>query len=470
MSDELWRRDAVELAALIRDQAVTSTEVVTAHLERIEAVNPTVNAIVRVLAEHALDEAAAADRAVAKGERLGPLHGVPMTVKENIDVAGFPTTNSLPAFADATAAVDAPVVERMRAAGAIPIGRTNMPDLGLRVTTDSTLHGVTRNPWDLARTAGGSSGGEGASLATGMSAIGLGNDIGGSLRNPAHCCGIASIKPTLGVVPWADTLPFEDSGMSSQLMLVQGVMARRVADVRTGFLAVAGPHPRDPKALPVTLADVPPGRVRPRVAVLAEPPGGATHPGVAAAVRAAADVLAQAGHIVVEAVPPDYERAVEVWGRVLAGDLTVQLALLEAVMGEAGYAFLELSRDRVPETDLTEWTVALTARHELQRHWQQWHADHDVLLSPVWTQPAFVEGLDVASADGANAVLEMIRPVTPMNLLGLPAAVVPVGMVDGLPVGVQVSGWQFSDLRCLTVAAAIEAQLGLATPIDPAGA
>jgi amidase len=467
MSDELWRLDAVELAALIRNREVSSTEVITAHLERIDAVNPAINAVVRVLGEHALDGAAAADRAISKGEPLGPLHGVPMTVKENIDVVGFPTTNSLPAFAEATAAVDAPVVERMRAAGAIPIGRTNMPDLGLRVTTDSTLHGVTRNPWDLSRTVGGSSGGEGAALATGMSPIGLGNDIGGSLRNPAHCCGIASIKPTVGVIPWADTLPFEDSGMSSQLMLVQGVMARRIADVRAGFLAVAGPHPRDPKALPVTITDADPGQ-RLRVAVLAEPPGGSTHPGVAAAVREAGRVLAAAGHTVVEAVPPEYERAVEVWGAVLAGDLTVQLPLLAAVMGEAGFAFLELSRDRIPETDLTGWTIAMTIRHELLRQWHAWHAEHDVLLSPVWTQPAFAEGLDVSSADGARAVLELMRPVTPMNLLGLPAAVTPAGMVEGLPVGVQVSGWQFTDLRCLTVAAQIEAVLGLPTPIDPA--
>ena len=137
-----WR-DAVELAALIRGRDVSSTEVVEAHLRRIEAVNPTINAIVRVLAEHALDGAAAADRAVAKGEHLGPLHGVPITVKENIDVVGFPTTNSLPVFADATATVDAPVVERLRAAGAIPIGRTNMPDLGYRVTTDSTERGIS---------------------------------------------------------------------------------------------------------------------------------------------------------------------------------------------------------------------------------------------------------------------------------------------------------------------------------------
>jgi amidase len=468
MSTELWRNDALELARLIRTKQVTSTEVVEAHLRRIEQVNPTVNAIVRVLADQALDGAAAADRAVAAGHPLGPLHGVPLTVKENIDLVGTPTTNSLRAFADAVVQVDAPVVERMRAAGAIPIGRTNMPDLGLRVTTDSSLHGITRNPWDLTRTAGGSSGGEGASLASGMSAIGLGNDIGGSLRNPAHCCGIASIKPTVGLVPNADTLPFEDAGMSSQLMLVQGVMARRVADVRAGLLAVAGPHPRDPQALRVTPIDLEPGQLL-RVAVLAEPPGGPTHPGVAAAVRAAGAALAAAGHHVVETTPPDYERAIDLWGMVLAGDLTVQLPLLQAVMGEAGYAFLELARDRVPETDLVGWTTALTSRRSVLRSWQRWHEEHDVLLSPVWTQPAFTEGLDISSGDGANEVLDLLRPVTPMNLLGLPAAVVPAGLADDLPVGVQVSGWSFTDLRCLAVASQIEEALGLPTPIDPRG-
>ncbi len=466
MTDDLWRLDAIEQATMVRRREVSSRELVQAHLDRIEQVNPAVNAIVRVLAESALAGADAADRAVAGGNPLGPLHGVPMTVKENLDLIGTPTTNSLVAFADAVVAVDAPVVERMRAAGAIPIGRTNLPDLGLRVTTDSSLHGITRNPWDPTRTAGGSSGGEAAALATGMSPIGLGNDIGGSLRNPAHCCGIASIKPTVGVIPSADTLPFEDGGMSSQLMLVQGVMARRVADVRAGLVVVAGPHPRDPGALPVVLADGPAG-VRRRIAVTAEPPGGSTHPSVAAVVRAAADVLSDAGHDVVEATPPDYEQAIELWGLVLAGDLTVQLPLIEAVMGAAGVRFLELARQRVPDTDLTGWTTALTARHGVLRRWREWHRSHELLLSPVWTQPAFVEGLDVRDLDGANAVLELIRPVTPMNLLGLPAAAVPAGMADGLPVGVQVSGWRFDDLRCLDVAAEIESALGLPTPIDP---
>jgi amidase len=198
---ELWRKGAVELAKLISDREVSSREVVQAHLDRVEAVNPHLNAIVRLLPDEALAAADAADRAVADGSALGPLHGVPFTVKENIDLAGTPTTQAVPALAEAVAPVDAPQVERLRAAGMIPLGRTNLPDFGLRVHTDSALHGLTRNPWNPERTAGGSSGGEAAALATGMSPLGLGNDLGGSLRNPAHCCGIASIKPSAPARP-----------------------------------------------------------------------------------------------------------------------------------------------------------------------------------------------------------------------------------------------------------------------------
>ena len=200
----------------------------------MEAVNGDLNAIVALLGDEAEKAADAADQAVADGVPLGPLHGVPISVKENIDVAGWPTTHGVPAFAEAVVPLDAPVVERMRAAGAIPFARTNMPDFGLRVHTDSTLRGLTRNPWRPDVTAGGSSGGEASALASGMSPLGLGNDLGGSLRNPAHCCGIASIKPTTGVVPHASCLPPEDPLIMFQLMAVEGVMARRVADVRAG--------------------------------------------------------------------------------------------------------------------------------------------------------------------------------------------------------------------------------------------
>ena len=206
MTGELWQQSASGLAAMIASRRATSRAVVEAHLARIAVANPAVNAIVTVLADSALIAADAADAAVAAGGALGPLHGVPFTVKANVDLVGCPTTHGVPAFAQAFPDQDAPVVERMKAAGAIPIGRTNMPDMGLRVHTDSALYGLTRNPFDPGRTTGGSSGGEGAALATGMSPIGLGNDIGGSLRNPAFACGIASLKPGLGRIPWASAI------------------------------------------------------------------------------------------------------------------------------------------------------------------------------------------------------------------------------------------------------------------------
>jgi amidase len=465
---ELWRKGAVELAALIRDREVSSREVIQAHLDRIEAVNPHLNAIVRLLADQALAAADAADRAVADGASLGPLHGVPCTVKENIDLAGTPTTQAVPALAEAVAPVDAPQVERLRAAGAIPLGRTNLPDFGLRVHTDSALHGLTRNPWNPQRTPGGSSGGEAAALATGMSPLGLGNDLGGSLRNPAHCCGVASIKPSTGAVPAATVIPPEDYNISFQLMAVEGVMARRVADVRAGFTAIAGQHPRDPLSVPAVFTDLDPNtRERPAVAVLAEPPGGSTHPEVAAAVRRAADALADDGFKVTEAVPPDYEQAIELWSTILTADLTVIKPLLDQFMGPGGRQFLDYALDYLPELDVAGWATAHTARHGLARRWSLWYQEYPVLLSPVWTQPAFPLDFDIASLDNAIATLELMRPVLPANLLGTPAAVVPAGMADGLPVGVQVMGGKYTELRCLAVAEAIEQRLGPLTPIDP---
>src|SRR5258706_6923595 len=272
MMSEIWQLSASELAQRIADRKLSSAEVVDAHLARIEAVNPSLNAVVRVLADDARAAAVLADKKLAAGEAIGPLHGVPFTVKENIDMAGLPTTWGVPALAKAVVPVDAPVVERMRAAGAIPIARTNLPDMALRIHTDSSLHGLTRNPWHPGRTAGGSSGGEAAALAAGMSAIGLGNDIGGSLRNPAGACGIASIRPTIGRVPDAGFVPAEDNLLAVQLMNVQGPMARRVADVRAALTVLAGAHPRDPWSVTVPF-DVPVAAPI-RVALVAEPPGG----------------------------------------------------------------------------------------------------------------------------------------------------------------------------------------------------
>ena len=466
MGDELWRLGALQLAEGIRTRRFSSREVVQAHLDRISQVNGHVNAVVKVLAESALVAADAADAAVQGGSRLGAFHGVPFTVKENIDIAGQPTTSGVPIFAAAIAPETAPVVERMLAAGAIPLGRTNLPDMGLRIHTDSTLYGRTKNPWDAERTAGGSSGGEAAALATGMSPIGLGNDIGGSLRNPAHACGIVSIKPSRGVVPDTQAFPSPDRSLSSQVMLNQGVMARTVADVRAGLQTVAGHDPRDPVSVPARLTDLAPGE-RLRVAVLAEPPGGSTHPGVAAAVRAAADALADAGHDVVEAVPPDYELSFLLWAAMLFTELHDIRDQIDLVMGEGGKALIANALDKFPKMSSLEYYMVHAQRDGVARKWGMWFRDHPVLLSPTWSQPAFVADWDISGEEGSMGTLELMRPVLPGNLLGLPCAVVPGGMADGLPVGVQVIGDRYTDLRVLSVAQQVEDALGIITPIDP---
>src|SRR5258706_541194 len=310
---EIWQLSASELAQHIARRQLSSVEVVDAHLARMDEVKPALNALVRVLADEARAGAALADKKLAAGEAIGPLHGVPFTVKKTIDRPGRPTTWGVPALAKAVVPADAPVVERMRAAGAIPIARTNLPDMALRVHTFSSLHGLTRNPWHPGRTAGGSSGGEAAALASGMSPIGLGNDIGGSLRNPANACGIASIRPSAGRVPDAGYVPAEDRLLAVQLMTGRGPMARRVADVRLGLRVLMGAHPRDPWSIDAPF-DGPP-RARPvRVAVLPEPPGGSTDPKVAATVRRAAQALADVGYVVDRSLPAALRRRGELLG------------------------------------------------------------------------------------------------------------------------------------------------------------
>jgi amidase len=465
MTTELWQRGALELAAMIAAGSTTSVEVLDAHLTRVDQVNGHLNAVVRLLTDEARSAAEAADAAVAAGAQLGPFHGVPISVKENIDLTGTPTTQGLTFLADAIADRDAPVVERMRAAGAIPFARTNLPDLGLRIHTDSQLHGLTRNPWNPGVTAGGSSGGEASALASGMSPFGIGNDIGGSLRNPAHCCGVASIKPTTGVVPMATVIPPLDRMLSSQLMLAEGPMARRIADVRAGLEIMAGMDHRDPNSLPVTLRT--PTLDRPlRVAVLADPPGGTTDPGIAAVIRSAGEHLVSAGHQVTEATPPQYEESLQVWAALLMADLRTQRELLDMVLGEPGRLILDNLETQVPPMDAAAVLNIHPMRFAIMRAWSEFFTEFDLVISPTWAHRAFAHGADL-DPTFADMLLETFRPVLPANLLGLPAAVVPGGVVDGLPVGVQVIGERFSDFICLQAAEHIEAAVGTITPINP---
>lgn len=466
---ELWQESATSLARKIAEREVTSTQVIDAHLARIAAVNPQVNAVVRVLAGPAREAAARADAEVEGGAALGPLHGVPFTVKENIDVAGLPTTWGVPLLAGAVPPLDAPVVERMRAAGAIPIARTNLPDMGLRIATESTLHGITRNPWNSERTAGGSSGGDAAALATGMTPIGLGNDFGGSLRNPANACGIASIKPSLGRVPHAGMVPVEDQMLATQMMLVQGPMARTVADLRLVLKVLIGAHPRDP--LSVNAPFVGPSSARPlRIAVLPVPPGGSCDEAIAGVTRRAADALANAGYDVVEACPPRYEEALAAWSQLAAADMSSVLDRMLPLMGRDGQTVLKRMVRHAAAPDTLAGLSALMARHNaIARAWSLFMAEHPLLLTPTWTQLPFPHGFDAASDESAQATMTMARPVLPANLLGLPCACVPAGRdpATGLPIGVLLTGQRMREDLCLDAAEVVERQCGFTTPIDP---
>lgn len=464
--DALWRHSAAALAALVADKEVSPVEVIEAHLTRIAEVNPAVNAIVELLDAEARTAAKAAETAVIKGDGLGPMHGVPVTIKVNIDVAGHPTDEGVPALAGAMPSADAPITARLRAAGAIPIGRTNMPDLGLRIHTDSSLHGLTRNPWDTRVTVGGSSGGEAAAIATGMSPAGIGNDIGGSLRNPAHCCGIASVKPTSGLVPWVRSTPPLDQPLSFQEMAVNGVMARHVEDLDLVLGCITGPHPDDPRAIPSR--PVEPGRDAMSIALLPTPPGGTTDPGVADVVTAVGTALASAGHHVEEVVPPGYEDGIQMWGDWLLSDLRPMKDVLNGLMGQDAIRFLDLLYQYYPPLDAVALADLFVRRQQLARGWSRFLTEYDVIVAPVWTMPAFDVGLDIRDDAGAAAALELLRPVMHANLLGLPVVTVPGGTADGLPVGVQVMARWFAESVCQRVAADIERCVGLFTPIDPA--
>jgi len=460
---ELWRLSAMELAGAIRSREVSSQEVVEAHLRRIEAVNPRVNAVPVVLADEALEAAKAADRRVAAGVELPGFHGVPFTVKSNLDVAGTATTHGLRAMAEAYPKLDAPVVERMKAAGAIPIGRSNMPDFAISWHTQSELYGATVNPWDASRTPGASSGGEGVALATGMSPMGLGNDTLGSLRWPAQCCGVAVLKPTLGRIPDATTVEASIVPIGLQLAAVNGPLARRVADLRAAFQVLAGPTWRDPWSVPAPLTGPRPPRPI-RVAVVLDPAGRGTARQVQDGVRKAASALTDAGYAVEEVEPPSIEAAAKCLLDML--DLQTGWNLFPLPVGDGAKRWIAAFLEVLGEPEPLANALSFVTRHSLLRAWGEFQETHPLILAPVGTDLPFKVGADRTPAGVADN-LRVMRMVMAVNALGLPAVAVPVGVEEGLPQVVQLISPRHRDDLCLDAAEALEEQHGVITPIDP---
>ncbi|MCE7929552.1 MAG: indole acetimide hydrolase [Chloroflexi bacterium CFX7] len=465
MTDDLWRLGVADLADAIRARRVTGREVVQAHLDRIAQVNGAVNAVTVVLAEQALAAADEADRAAASGRSLGPLHGVPFTVKENIDLVGSATTNGLTLGEALLPPVDSPHIAQLKAAGAIPIARTNMPDVGLRWHTGNALRGETLNPWNADLTPGGSSGGDAAALATGMTPLGMGNDVGGSLRWPSQCCGTAAIRPTLGRVPEHLSLSAGDRPMSIQLMAVEGPMARHVRDLALALSCMTGRDSRDPWWTPVPLR----GEGAPRrVAVTLDPASAGIHPDVEAGVLRAADALRDAGYEVCEIDPPRVADARETWFVLLFAEIAEMLwPSLELVLAEPGKRFLELAMASGPRPGLLEYMQAFATRLTIAREWARFLEQYPLVLGPVSTQQPFVAGWDISGAHAPRELFGSLSLVVTVNLLGLPSLALPVGVANGLPQGVQLIGDRYREDLRLAAGQSIEERLGVFTPVEP---
>jgi amidase len=460
---ELWRMSATELAGVIRSRQVSAWEVVEAHLRRLDAVNPALNAIVIRLDEQALAAADAADRMAGTGADLAPLHGVPFTIKECFDLAGTPTTHGAKLWADAYPSQDAPDVARLKAAGAIPIGRTNLATITVRWHCQSELWGHTVSPWDATRTPGASSGGDAVAVATGMTPLGLGGDGLGSLRWPAQCCGITTLKPTFGRIPAAGEMT-----IGEQLLVVDGPLARRVADLRAAFAVLAGPDWRDPRTVPAPLSGPPlPGPVRvAAVADPADPAGHGTAPPVQAAVRTAAATLAAAGYLVEEAEPPGIDQAAQTALSMLNTPEWRAVIPLLTAFDAPTREFLGQFYDACGNPDPAATVESFKTRHTLARQWGQFQQTRPLIVAPISTGIPFKVGTDLAAGKVAQTIWQM-RMAIAVNALGLPAVAVPVGVAGGLPQVVQIIGPRYREDLCLDAAAALEQALGVLTPIDP---
>lgn len=464
---DLWRLDAVELRRLIATRAVSCREATEATLARMEAVNGRLNAVVLPLPEEARAAADAADAALRRGEAPGLLHGIPVTTKANVDQTGCPTDNGVVADKALIATEDNPVVANLRRAGAIIVGRTNTPTYSMRWFTDGALHGLTLNPWSREHTPGGSSGGAGAAVASGIGAIAHGNDIAGSVRYPAFCCGVAGLKPTMGRIPALNKTALGPRPISGQLMAVQGPIARRVRDVRLAFAAMAVSDPRDPKSLDMPLEGPPLARPI-RVALAVDPGGRGIDARLAAAIRRAGRWLEEAGYSVEEAEPPHMAEVLDLWPRLAMADTIAALQpLIDRNGDDAVRRVFDLQRANWPEADPRDCLKALAEREMLLSRWQVFLAGCPLIVMPVSTELPFPHGFDTRDAETTATLLNAQRAQMAVSCLGLPAVSVPTGLIDGLPTGIQIVATRFREDLCLEAAEIVEARAPMPTPIDP---
>jgi Asp-tRNA(Asn)/Glu-tRNA(Gln) amidotransferase A subunit family amidase len=461
---ELTFLSAVSLAQRIREKKISSREVVEAYLERINQLHPKLNAFVEVDSDRALRQARSADEALSRGEQLGSLHGVPLSIKSSIEVDGLCLEAGSRLRAGCRASKDAPLVRRLKDAGAIVLGTTNCPELLMAWETDNLLYGRTQNPWDLSRTPGGSSGGEAAAIASGCSAGGIGSDGGGSIRVPAHFSGICGLKPTPGRIPATGHFPASLGPFA--LLGVVGPMARTAADVKVLFETVQGPEDGDSFSAPVPIRWPALEELkRLRIGYFEDDGRTPVTPETRVAVRTAAEVLARAGFEVQPFRPEGLEQARSLWWQLFRLGGTILLdpmtrgredELSPILKQFSGWAAAE--RPHTAHTLLETWMM----RDSLRANFFEQMQSFPVLLCPVAAIPAFRHGDRSWRIDGKTVdYLDAWSYTAWFNLLGTPAAAVPVGRsTEGLPIGVQIAARPWQEEVVLAIAQVVERECG----------
>jgi len=456
--DDLIYASATTLAKAIQSKEVTSEEVINAHLERIQEVNPKLNAVVQLTADSAREQARKADAALARGEITGPLHGVPITIKDNIETAGVISTSGTKGRANFIPAEDATVVKRMKNAGAIMLGKTNLPEVGLAFESDNLVYGRTNNPYDLSRTPGGSSGGEAAIIASGGSPLGLGNDAGGSIRLPSHFTGIAGIKPNTGRFPRTGHF-FPPGGLIDTLWQV-GPMARFVEDLILTMPILYGVDWRDPGVIPMTLGDPSDVDIKSlKVSFHTDNGIMAPSPETVEVVKAAAKSLSDAGLEVEEARPTGIEQTYDLFMGLFAADGGAGVKMMLGMVGttEVHPLMAKLQEMQKAGEMSTAESGGLVFQWDMFRSTMlSFLKNYDVIICPVNATPAMEHGETFDEEKFPAFSYTMTY-----NLTGWPGAVVRGGTSpEGLPIGVQIVSRPWREDVALAVAQHLETALG----------
>nr|WP_244653710.1 amidase [Pseudomonas lutea] len=465
LPSQIWRWDAVDMAGHIRMGSITSRDAVESCLERTNAVNPRLNAIVFSDPDRARLNADQADADVRSGKPLGLLHGVPVTIKLNVDVEGEATDNGVPAFKDRIAPGDSTVVSNLRKAGAINIGRTNTPPFSFRWFTENPLHGRTWNPWDEGITSGGSSGGAGVSVAAGMCPLAHGTDIAGSIRYPAYVNGLVGLRATPGRIPaFHPTTGLRFLGL--QTISSQGPIARKVRDVTIGLSAMSAADRRDPMWVPAHM-DFPDDQLAVTVALVDEIPNAALAPDVKAALHQAARYLEQAGYKIEYATPPGIVAAVEIWQSIVMTE--GKLGMADAVLAMKDERILRSVTNMAagaPVVDLAGYATAIARRDELRRQWNEFMLRYPLILLPSSCSLPMAWDADLGSTADMLDVLANQSPLISIAALCLPGLSVPTGLAGKLPIGVQLVADSFREQRLLVAGSIIERHANMPNAYD----